>query len=237
MTPSLLLLLLLAQAQGLDAPPEAAPAIASAAWWHYLTRGEATTLVLLPRGVAGAREGCLQVEPTFIPDGGENWGLNVGAPVRLRLWGGEEGAGLVRRKRFQVEGLEGSPLAEASFPDGVSVYGEAMVGWDAVLSGGLQRHLKLSLGAEAFTWGRIDVDGRRAMQRFNRNLEVAVKGLAVGIGQPGARDLGRAEVGWRLFGDRLYALGPGGTLLFPEGAGALRPGAFASVGLGVDHAR
>jgi len=75
------------------------------------------------------------------------------------------------------------------------------------------------------------------MQRFNRNLEVAVKGLAVGIGQPGARDLGRAEVGWRLFGDRLYALGPGGTLLFPEGAGALRPWAFASVGLGVDHAR
>ncbi|HYO52818.1 hypothetical protein [Archangium sp.] len=29
----------------------------------------------------------------------------------------------------------------------------------------------------------------------------------------------------------------GGTLLFPRGQGALRPGAFASVGLGVDHAR
>ena len=29
----------------------------------------------------------------------------------------------------------------------------------------------------------------------------------------------------------------GGTLLFPRGQDALRRGAFASVGLGVDHAR
>jgi hypothetical protein len=28
-----------------------------------------------------------------------------------------------------------------------------------------------------------------------------------------------------------------GTLLFPEGVGALRPGAFASVGLGVNNVR
>ena len=46
-----------------------------------------------------------------------------------------------------------------------------------------------------------------------------------------------AEVRWRLFGGGLYALGTGGTLLFPEGEGALRPGAFASMGLGVDNAR
>ncbi|WNG39622.1 hypothetical protein F0U61_42580 [Archangium violaceum] len=34
-----------------------------------------------------------------------------------------------------------------------------------------------------------------------------------------------------------YALGTGGTLLFPDGMGAPRPGAFASMGLGVDNAR
>jgi|GEM_PF-6193493 hypothetical protein len=57
MTPSLLLLLLLAQAQGLDAPPEAAPAFASAERWRSLARGEATTRALLSRGGVGSREG------------------------------------------------------------------------------------------------------------------------------------------------------------------------------------
>ena len=36
---------------------------------------------------------------------------------------------------------------------------------------------------------------------------------------------------------QLYAVATGGTLLFPEGDGTLRLGAFASVGLGVDNAR
>jgi len=139
--------------------------------------------------------------------------------------------------RFQAAGGEGSPLAEASFPDGHSLYAEAQVGWDAVSYGGLQKHLSLSLGAEAFTWGRFDVDGRVAVQLFRRNLDLAVKGLGVGMGQPGARYLGAAEVRWRFLGGKLYALGTAGTLLFPEAAGTLRPGAVASVGLGVDHAR
>ncbi|MCY1080604.1 hypothetical protein OV287_39790 [Archangium sp. miwbw1] len=139
--------------------------------------------------------------------------------------------------RFRAAGPEGVPLSEAPFPDGFSLYGETVVGWDSVRYGGLQKHLQLSLAAEAFTWGRFDVDGRVAVQLFGRSLEVAVKGLAVGLGQPGARYLGAAEVRWRFPGGRLYALGTGGTLLFPEGVGALRPGAFASVGLGVDNAR
>jgi hypothetical protein len=139
--------------------------------------------------------------------------------------------------RFRAAGTPGLPMAGTLFPDGFSLYGETVVGWDAVQYGGLQRHLKLSLGAEAFTWDRVDVDGRVAAQLFGRTLEVAVKGLVVGLGQPGARYLGAAEVRWRLLAGRLYALGTGGTLLFPEGDGTLRPGAFASIGLGVDHAR
>ena len=57
--------------------------------------------------------------------------------------------------------------------------------------------------------------------------------------QPGLGQhyLGAAEGRWRFLGGKLYALGTGGTQLFPEAEGALRPGAFASGGLGVDPAR
>ncbi|HZH13416.1 MAG TPA: hypothetical protein VE057_03540 [Archangium sp.] len=435
MTPSLLLLLLLAQAPGSDAPPEAAPAPASDERWHYLTRGEATTLALLPRRSAGPRDGFVEVEPTLIIDGGEAFGLNVGAPVRLRLWGGGEGAGLVRREdwdslsdwgqlvralklgsdaspvalwvgalegysllsghlvrrysnranpdyhpagafltgtlgplyveafasdvlgarlmgaqadvdvehvlfggprepgrytlglsavhdrglaagaapgvtlahldamavlvvrpgfelhlvagggvrpgaggawgavagvgadavtptldllarlevrrqrggfrqgyfgpdyelaRLRAVGVSGLPLAEAPFPEGFSAYGEVEVGWDGVRRvGRVQRHLHLSLSVEAFDWGRVDVDGRMAVQLFTRELEVAMSGLAQGLGRPGARHLYSGQVRWRFLG-RLYALGEGGMLLHPTPEGALRPGAFASFGLGVD---
>ncbi|AEI63982.1 hypothetical protein LILAB_10355 [Corallococcus macrosporus] len=406
--------------------------------WHYLTRLEATAFALLPRAGAGGDDGFIQVEPTLIIDGGPEFGVNVGAPVRFRMWGGGEGVGIVRREdwdslsdwgrlvrglkfgsdnapvgiwfgpleehrllsghlvrrysnrtnpdyhpaggiftgeagplyteafasdvlgarlmgaevaldmehilfgqpkqrgrytlavsavhdwgraggraasvtlahldatagvllrpdhevhviagwggrpgeggawgavagagldtrtetlhlrlrlearrqqggfrqgffgadyelaRFQAAGTEGVPLANAGFPDGYSAFGEAEVGWDAVSYRGLNKHLKLSLGAEAFSWGRFDVDGRVAVQLFERSLEVALKGLGVGMGQPGVRYLGAAEVRWRFLGGKLYAMGTGGTLLFPTVEGALRPGAFASVGLGVDNAR
>ncbi|WP_163781526.1 hypothetical protein [Myxococcus vastator] len=423
------------------APEEVAsstPPTPPARKWHYLTRMEATTLAFLHRAGVGEDEGFMQVEPTFILDGGPEFGVNVGAPVRFRMWGGNDGGALVRREdwdtlsdwgqlvrglkfgsnnaplgvwfggldsyslltghlvrrysnranpdyrpaggfltctvgplyteafvsdvlgarlmgaefsldmehilfgkprqqgrytlalsavhdwgraggrapsvtlahldatavvlvrpgfealviagwggrpgedvawgavvgvgadavtptldmtlrlevrsqqggfrqgffgpdyelaRFKAAGPDDVPLADASFPDGYSAYGEAVVGWDAVSYGGLYKHLKLSLGAEAFSWGRFDVDGRVAVQLFERSLEVALKGLRVGLGQPGARYLGAAEVRWRFLDGKLYAMGTGGTLLFPTAEGTLRPGAFASVGLGVDNAR
>ncbi|RKH37748.1 hypothetical protein D7Y23_38920 [Corallococcus sp. AB050B] len=48
---------------------------------------------------------------------------------------------------------------------------------------------------------------------------------------------GPSQLRWRLLGGKLYAMGTAGTLMFPEGVGTLRPGAFASLGLGVDNAR
>ncbi|WP_404366805.1 hypothetical protein ACIHQR_38260 [Corallococcus coralloides] len=188
------------------------------------------------------------------PGKGGAWGAVVGAgadaltptlELRLRLEMRRQRGGFrqglfgpdYELARFKAAGPEGLPLAEAAFPDGYSAYVEAEVGWDAVRYGGLSKHLKVSLGAEAFSWGRFDVDGRVAMQLFARSLEVAVKGLGVGMGQPGARYLGSAEVRWRVLGGKLYAMGTGGTLLFPTTEGTLRPGAFASVGLGMDNAR
>ncbi|MGZ3457478.1 MAG: hypothetical protein ACXU86_03125 [Archangium sp.] len=139
--------------------------------------------------------------------------------------------------RLNAVGTPGLPLAQATFPDGFSTYAEAVVAWDGVRLGGLlQRHLYLSLGAEAFSWGRVDVDGRLAAQLAHRNLEVALSGMALGLGQPGARHLYSGQVRWR-FGHMLYALAEGGTLLYPKPDGALRPGAYASLGLGVDNAR
>ncbi|RKI08288.1 hypothetical protein D7Y13_16285, partial [Corallococcus praedator] len=60
---------------------------------------------------------------------------------------------------------------------------------------------------------------------------------AAGMGAPGARYLVSSEARWRFLGGNLYAVGQGGTLLFPETEGRLRPGAFAVVGLGVDNVR
>jgi hypothetical protein len=78
---------------------------------------------------------------------------------------------------------------------------------------------------------------RVAVQLFGRAVELAARGPAVGLGHSGARYLGAAEVRWRFLGGRLYALGTGGTLLFPAAEGTFLPAAFASVGLGVDDAR
>ncbi|NOK15223.1 hypothetical protein, partial [Corallococcus exercitus] len=135
--------------------------------------------------------------------------------------------------RFQVAGPASLPLAEASFPDGSSAYGEVILSWDAERLGTLaRRHLRLTMGAEAFSWGRVDVEGRLEVQVFHRNLTVAVGGLALDMGQPAARYLVSGEARWRLLEGGLYAVGQSGTLLFPTPEGAPRPGAFAAVGLG-----
>ena len=77
-------------------------------WWAVLWLG------LLPlRGAAaaspnagvGTDEGFVQVEPTLILDGGAEFGLHLGAPVRLRLWGGGESTGFVRPGAFASVGL------------------------------------------------------------------------------------------------------------------------------------
>lgn len=139
-------------------------------------------------------------------------------------------------ERLSVVSRSGTPGAQEPFPEGFSGYGEVVVGWDGVRLGEvLQRHLHLSVGAEVFDWGRMDVDGRLAVQLAERSLEVAVRGLARGMGQPGPRYLYSGEVRWR-FGRRLYVLAQGGTQLYPRAEGTLRPVAFASMGLGVDDA-
>lgn len=140
--------------------------------------------------------------------------------------------------RFQAAGGSGLPVADVPFRDGASAFGEVVLGWDSVHLGDLvRRHLRLSLGVETFNWGRVDADGRLAVQLPGRDVEATVRGLAVGMGQPGARYLALGEVRWRFLGGCLYVMGQGGTLLYPTAEGRLRPGAFASVGMGVDNAR
>lgn len=422
MRASTLLQLLLAQAAG------AQSLSAQARGWHTLLRLEARTLVLATQGGAGQEESFAVLEPTVVVDGGAQWGMHLGASVAWRLWGGEAGAGLVRREDWdnlsdwgqvvralklggdtspvalwvgeledysllsgqlvrrysnrthpdyhpagafltstmgplfleafssdvlaarlmgaQVEvdlahvltgaprapgrytlglsavrdwggagrrptlahmdaaavlverpGVElhvlggwgghlGEPgawgavagmgvdamtplldmklrlearrqrggfrqgyfgpgfelarelsVAREPFPEGFSAYGEVELEWDGVRLGGLrQRHLLLSLGAEVFHWGRVEVAGRLGLQLAQRRLEVAVSGLVLGPGQPGAWHVYSGQVRWR-FAGALYALGQGGMRLYPGGEQGLRPVAFANLGLGVEHAR
>jgi hypothetical protein len=102
MTSTLLVLLLLSQAEGPDNPPDMAmepPLWASSAGrLHYLARMEATGFALLPGGGTGGVERYVQLTPMLVLDGGEELGVNLGAPVRLRLGGGERGIGWVRRE-------------------------------------------------------------------------------------------------------------------------------------------
>ncbi|NPC49318.1 hypothetical protein HPC50_19850, partial [Corallococcus exiguus] len=77
---------------------------------------------------------------------------------------------------------------------------------------------------------------RVEVQLLHRDFTVAVGGLATAMGQPGARYVVSGEARWRFLGGNLYALGQGGTLLFPTPEGTLLPGAFAAMGLGVDNA-
>ncbi|MDC0711750.1 hypothetical protein POL68_24995 [Stigmatella sp. ncwal1] len=140
--------------------------------------------------------------------------------------------------RFQRASPDARTQADAPFPDGYSAHGEVILSWDAESLGVLgQRHFRMSMGAEVFNWGRVEVDGRMETQLFLRNLSVGVGGVAVGAGRPGARYLVSGDARWRFLGGKLYAVGQAGTLLFPTAEGTLRPGAFASVGLGVDNAR
>ncbi|AKF84691.1 hypothetical protein MFUL124B02_03180 [Myxococcus fulvus 124B02] len=70
--------------------------------WRYLMRLEVMTLAFLPRAGVGEDAGFLQVEPTFILDGGAELGLNLGAPVRFRLWDGDGGGAHVRREDWDT---------------------------------------------------------------------------------------------------------------------------------------
>ncbi|MBN9685244.1 MULTISPECIES: hypothetical protein [unclassified Corallococcus] len=189
------------------------------------------------------------------PGEGGAWGAVVGLGVesvsstldlRARLEGRLQRGGFrqgafgpdYELARFQVAGPSALPQADAPFPDGASAHGEVILTWDAEGLGVLgNRHFRLTLGAEAFNWGRMDAEGRLEAQVFHRNLTVAAGGMAMGMGQPAARYLASSEVRWRFLGGALYAVGQGGTLLSPTPEGTLRPEAFVAVGLGVDHVR
>ncbi|MFY2562216.1 hypothetical protein ACN469_31775 [Corallococcus terminator] len=86
--------------------PEAAPpstdTTEAGSRWTRLLRMEATSLTLLPRRGAREDEGLVQLEPTVRLAKRGTFRLNLGAPVRLRLWGGGEGAGPVRREDWDT---------------------------------------------------------------------------------------------------------------------------------------
>lgn len=84
-----------------EEPASPATAGEDARWAHWL-RMEATSLTLLPRRGVGEDEGFVQLEPRGLVRRRGVFTLEVGAPVRLRLWGGGAGAGLVRKEDWDT---------------------------------------------------------------------------------------------------------------------------------------
>nr|WP_240359435.1 hypothetical protein [Pyxidicoccus trucidator] len=356
-------------------------------------RLEGATLALLPRPGAGEDAGYLQVTPMLVAELGEDFGVNLGAPLRVRLWGGD--GGWVRREgwdslsdfgqvvRALKLGSDNAPLgvwlgalerysllsahlvrrySNRANPD-YHPAGALLTGWwaplyvEAFTSDMLgarlmgaevevdvehvlfgrpkqRQHYTLSLSAvhewgktggaspamtlahldtaavvlvrpgyelhvlagwggrpgDGGAWGAVAgvgadshtptrvmtlrLEARRQHGGFRQAFfgpdyevgrflaagsavvplalapfpdgysaygEAAVTWDAEALGGVLQRHLGprylvSGEARWR-FAGKLYALASGGTLLFPEAGGTLRPGAFASFGLGVDHAR
>jgi hypothetical protein len=81
MTSTLLVLLLLAQAEGPDNPPNGAMepplSTSSAGRLPYLARLEATGFALLPGGGTSGVERYVQLTPMLVLDGGEELGVNL----------------------------------------------------------------------------------------------------------------------------------------------------------------
>jgi hypothetical protein len=138
--------------------------------------------------------------------------------------------------RFAAAGPAALPVAEVRFPDGYSAYGELSLGHDTLHLDHARREFQVSVAAEVFSWGRVDVQARVATWRKFRQLYLGLDALAVGVGQPGARYAVSGEVRYR-FSRRLYVLGRAGTLLFPQPEGTVRPGMQALLGLGADYGR
>jgi hypothetical protein len=66
--------------------------------WLTLTRLEAAALSLHPADREGVAEGFAQVEPTLIIERGPEFSLQLGAPVRVRVWGAAAERGKIRRE-------------------------------------------------------------------------------------------------------------------------------------------
>ncbi|WP_404367388.1 hypothetical protein ACIHQR_01235 [Corallococcus coralloides] len=111
-----------------------------------MTRSGAVWLWLLLRV-----KGFIQVASTVISNGGAEFGLKLGTPMRLRLWGCGGDADLVRRTDGHRHSCWGQPGARTQAGPG--------------------------RGAR----------GRMAVQFLERSLEVAVKGLGVGLDVDNAR--------------------------------------------------
>jgi hypothetical protein len=138
--------------------------------------------------------------------------------------------------RFAAAGAAALPVAEVRFPDGYSAHGELSLAHDTLHLDHARREFQVSVAAEVFSWGRLDVQARVGTWRQLRQLYLGLDALAVGVGQPGARYAVSGEVRYR-FSRRLYVLGRAGTLLFPQPEGTVRPGVQALMGMGADYGR
>jgi hypothetical protein len=130
----------------------------------------------------------------------------------------------------------GAPVAEERFPEGYSAFLDTSLEWDpAGLSAG-QRRLRLSVGAEVFTWGRLDFDAALSCSLLeDKQLTFILRFLGAGLRQDGAHYAYGGEARYWFHPLSIYAFANGGKLLSLSRDKGLESSMFASVGMGAEH--
>jgi hypothetical protein len=130
-------------------------------------------------------------------------------------------------QRYADVGFAGAAIADVLLPDAFSFAGEARLGFGRAAS--------LEVAAEAFTFGRVDLDASANVDLADSWLVGQARFTAVGLGQD-ARYQVTAGLRARLF-KSLYVMASGGTAFFPQLDATLRRAVTGSLGVGVDFER
>jgi hypothetical protein len=167
--------------------------------------------------------------------------IQLGGKLEFRKQGGFYRQGMFgatyELSRFSGTGLGLARVANENIPDNFSGYMEFQIGYGPTDPTAYRdMRIVFSAAGEYFLWGRLDLDARITARLPDDKGSVAARFALVGMMQGAERYDGAIEVRYRIM-PSLYAVGQGGTVLFPQPDGTLLRGMFAALGVGFDFER